>query len=429
MIPRYTFPEMHAIWEPESKYSAWLEVEIAVCEGWATLGIVPEEDVRKISANAKFDMARMAEIEKVTRHDLMAFVGSVQESLGPEGRWVHYGVTSYDIEDTALCLLLRRSADIIISDIQDLIEVIKKRAKEFKDTYQIGRTHGIHAEPITFGFKLCVWLAEMQRNLERMKQARENICYGKISGPVGVYGAGDPRVEEYVCKKLGLKVEPVSTQIIQRDHHAQFMTTLAIVSCSIEQFATEVRNLQRTETREVEEFFGSGQRGSSAMPHKRNPWVDEQMCGIARVVRANIIPALENIATWHERDLSMSSVERIVLPDNCQLVDYQLRTFKRILENLLVYPENMQKNLEKMGKLTFSEHIMLALVQAGLSRDEAYKVVQSNAMEAWGGKDFEELIREDPRVSERLTKEQLDHCFDIKYHLRNLEVVFKRLGI
>jgi adenylosuccinate lyase len=429
MIDRYTTPEMRALWDPQNKTQRWLDVEIAVCEGLEHFGAIPAGTTDKIRAGAKFDLSRIAELERETRHDVMAFVKNVQEHLGEEGRFVHYGITSYDVVDTALSLLLRDSADIILRRAEGLTEVIRRRAREHKDTLQIGRTHGIHAEPITFGFKLAGWLDEMNHNLERLRAAREMVAVGKVSGAVGTHANIDPRVEEYVCKSLGLGVAPVSTQIISRDRHAQLVTTLAILAASLERFATEVRNLQRTEILEVQEYFAEGQKGSSAMPHKRNPWNSETVSGLARVVRGNVVPMLESVTTWHERDLANSSVERIILPDTCTLVDWMLWKFTDILDRLIVYPENMRRNLEKMGGLVCSEQVMLALIGTGLSREEAYTTVQRNAAKAWSGENFQHAIANDPLVKERLSGEEIAHCFDVQYHLKNLQHTFEKLGI
>jgi adenylosuccinate lyase len=429
MIERYSTPEMRALWTPQHKTQRWLDVEIAICEAQEYYGFIPAGTTAKIRTNARFDLQRMSELEKITRHDVMAFVQNVQEYLGEEGRFLHYGITSYDVVDTALSLLLRDTADILMGRVEALIEVIRRRAREHKDTVQIGRTHGIHAEPITFGFKLAGWLDEMNHNLDRLRQARDMIAVGKISGAVGTHANVDPRVEERVCAQLGLAVAPVSTQILSRDRHAQFMATLAILAASLERFATEIRNLQRTEIREVQEYFAEGQKGSSAMPHKRNPWNCETICGLARVVRGNAIPMLESVMTWHERDLTNSSVERILLPDTCTLVDWMLVKFTDILDRLVVYPENMRRNLEKMGGLVYSEQVMMALIASGLSREEAYTTVQRNATKAWAGEDFRQAISNDPVVRERLTPEQIEACFDIQHHLRHLEYTFEKLGI
>lgn len=429
MIDRYTTVEMRDLWSPQHKTQRWLDVEIAVCDGLEQFGQIPLGTTAKIRAGATFDLARMAELEKETRHDVMAFVKNVAENLGEEGRYVHYGVTSYDIVDTALALLLRDAADQIIARAEQLNEVIRQKAREHKNTVMIGRTHGIHAEPITFAFKLATWLDEMNHNIERLKQAREAVSVGKISGAVGTHANIGQDVEKYVCGNLGLGVATISTQIIARDRHAQFMATLAILAASLERFSTEIRNLARTEVREVQEYFAQGQKGSSAMPHKRNPWNSETITGLARVVRGNLIPMLESMATWHERDLTNSSVERIILPDTTTLVDWMLWKFADILNGLLVYPENMKRNLDMMGGLVFSEQIMLALIQTGLSREEAYGVAQRNAAKAWSGEDFRSAIESDPIVTERLTTQDVAHAFDMGYHLKNLQHTYEALGI
>lgn len=429
MIERYTRPEMAKIWDTEHRTQKWLEVELAVCDGLAEYGYIPREAAQTIRERARFDLQRMAELEKETRHDVMAFVRNVEENVGPEGRYVHYGITSYDVVDTALALLLRDSCDQLIARSQRLAEVIARLAKEHKYTPMIGRTHGIHAEPITFGFKLAGWYDEMQRNLQRLQFTREMVSVGKVSGAVGIHANVDPRVEEYVCAKLGLKPAPASTQIISRDVHATYLSALSILAASLERFATELRNLQRTEILEVQEYFAPGQTGSSAMPHKRNPWNCETVSGLARVVRGYLIPALENIATWHERDLSNSSVERIILPDASILVDWMMWKLTDILENLAVFPENMKRNLQKFGGLVFSEHVMLALVSKGLSRQQAYKLVQRNAAKAWEGADFQQSLKEDEEVRRVLSEEEIDRCFDLQHHLRYLDVTFQRLGL
>jgi adenylosuccinate lyase len=429
MIERYTRPEMAKIWDIEHRTQKWLEVELAVCDGLAEYGYIPREAAQTIRERARFDLKRMAELEKETRHDVMAFVRNVEENVGPEGRYVHYGITSYDVVDTALALLLRDSCDQLLARARRLAEVIARLAKEYKHTPMIGRTHGIHAEPITFGFKLAGWYDEMQRNLQRLQFAREMVSVGKVSGAVGIHANVDPRVEEYVCAKLGLKPAPASTQIISRDVHATYLSTLSILAASLERFATELRNLQRTEILEVQEYFAPGQTGSSAMPHKRNPWNCETVSGLARVVRGYLIPALENIATWHERDLSNSSVERVILPDATILVDWMLWKLTDILEHLAVFPENMKRNMEKFGGLVFSEHVMLALVSKGLSREQAYKLVQRNAAKAWEGADFQQSLKQDEEVRWVLSEEEIDRCFDLQHHLRHLNVTFQRLGL
>lgn len=429
MIERYTTPELRDLWSPQNKTQKWLDVEIAVCAGLEHFGEIPAGTTAAIQRSATFDLVRMAELEKETRHDVMAFVKNVAEGLGEEGRYVHYGVTSYDIVDTALALLLRDATAQIIRRAEALTETIRKRAREHKHTVCIGRTHGIHAEPITFGFKLATWLDEMNHNLERLKQAQAMISVGKISGAVGTHANISPEIEAFVLQSLGLEVAPISTQIVSRDRHAQLMSTLAILAASLERFATEIRNLARTEIREVQEYFAEGQKGSSAMPHKRNPWNSETICGLARVVRGNLIPMLESMATWHERDLTNSSVERVILPDTTELLDWMLAKFDVILDTLLIYPENMKKNLDMMGGLVCSEQIMLALISTGLSREEAYSVAQRNAAKAWSGEPFRTSIENDPTVKERLSAQDIEHAFDIEYHLKHLAHTFAVLGI
>lgn len=429
MIERYSLPRMKGIWEQQNKCQRWLDVEIAVAEGLAEYGYIPKEAPPVIKANAKFTVERMLEIEETTQHDVMAFVKAVTENLGDEGKYVHYGVTSYDIVDTALALLLRESADIIIEDLEKLADVVKRRAKEHQHTLMIGRTHGIHAEPITFGFKLAGWYAQIQRDIERVKSAREAISFGKISGAVGIYANIDPQVEQYVCRSLDLKIAEHSTQVISRDRHAQFITSLALVAGSLENYATELRNLQRTEILEVQEYFAKGQKGSSAMPHKRNPRLSEQVAGLARVVRSNAFPAMEDMVTWHERDLTNSSVERIILPDTCILIDYLLNSFTKVVDKLLVYPENMKANLEKMGGLVFSERIMLKLVEKGMSREEGYVIVQENAAKAWAGENFRDALESDARVLSILNLDELAEIFNYDHHVRNVDVIFDRLGL
>ena len=442
MIDRYSYPEMKAIWELENRYRKWLEVELLVAAGLAEIGEVPKEAAKALRKNAKFSVQRVLEIEgevpgyepkpgeEVVKHDLIAFLKAVMENLGEERRFLHLGVTSYDIEDTALSLMMRESLELIEKDVLALNEVIRAKAKEHKWTPMIGRSHGIHAEPITFGLKLAVWLAEMERNLERLQQAKESVSAAKISGAVGTYANIDPRVEEYVCKKLNLQPAKAATQVLQRDRHAHYVTTLAIIAGSLEQFASEMRHLQRTEVLEVEEQFGAGQRGSSAMPHKRNPITSERITGLARLVRSYVTPALENMALWHERDICHSSVERVILPDASILVDYMLRKFTDVVKKMAVYPERMQENLELMKGLVNSEPVMLALVRKGLDKDTAYKLVQSRAMRVWSERvDFYELLKDDPEIRKWLSAEELVACFDVKHHLRNLEKIYERLGI
>lgn len=430
MIDRYTMPKMREIWSEENKFRKWLEVEIAACEAWASLGKIPKDALAKIKRKASFDVARINEIEKETAHDLIAFLTSVAEKVGPESRFIHLGMTSYDVEDTARCLQMRDSADLIIKDIEEVIKIVKRRAKEEKDTVMMGRTHGVHAEPITFGLKLLVWVAEMERNLQRIKNARETVSAGKISGAVGTYANLDPRVEEYVCKKLKLKPSPASTQVLQRDRHAEFLTTLAVIAASLEQFATEIRNLQRTEVWEVEEPFGKGQKGSSAMPHKKNPIMSERIAGLARVVRGNALAGLENVALWHERDIAHSSVERIILPDSCLLVDYILQIFARVMDGLVIFPLNMRKNIERSFGLTFSQKILLALTDKGLTREDAYKIVQTAAMKARAsGKNLKEEILASREAMKHLDRAAVEQIFDIRNHLKNINVIFRRFGL
>jgi len=452
MIDRYSYPEMRALWAPESRYRKWLEVELLFAEGWAETGRVPKEAAQALRRNGNvlldpsFDFGkvvqRILELEgdvpgfepvpgqPVIRHDLIAFLTAVSEHLGEEKAYLHFGVTSYDTEDTATCVLLRDSCDLIAKDMQALGDAIRAQIAKHKWTPMIGRTHGVQAEPITFGLKLAVWLAELERDITRLAQARESVSVGMASGPVGSYGTVDPRVEEYVCKKLGFEAPKATSQIVQRDRHAHYITTLAIIAGSLERFATEVRNLQRTEILEVEEPFRKGQRGSSAMPHKRNPMTCERITGLARMVRSYVVPALENMAQWHERDLTNSAVERLIFPDASILVDYMLRKFTDVVAGMVVYPENMRDNLEKLQGLVMSEHVMLALVDKGLGKDEAYRTVQAVAMKAWETKgDFRAVIAAEPAVKKRLSAEELAACFDYERHLKRIKVVYERLGV
>jgi adenylosuccinate lyase len=430
MIERYTRPEMGAIWTEENRFKAWLEVEILACEAWAELGVIPKEDVARIRQNASFDIARIKEIEEETRHDVVAFTRAVSETLGEERKWVHYGLTSTDVVDTALAYLLKQANEILLRDLENFIQVLKEKALEHKYTVMMGRTHGVHAEPTTFGLKMALWYAEMQRNLERFKQAAETVRVGKISGAVGTYANIDPFVEQYVCEKLGLKPAPISTQTLQRDRHAYYMATLALIATSIEKFAVEIRGLQKSEVREVEEFFAKGQKGSSAMPHKRNPIGSENMTGMARVIRGYMLTAYENVPLWHERDISHSSAERIILPDATIALNYMLNRFANIVKNLKVYPENMKKNMDRTLGLIYSQRVLLALIDTGMTREEAYDLVQPKAMEAWEKQvPFRSLIEADERITSRLTKEQIDDCFDYRYHLKHVDTIFARLGL
>jgi adenylosuccinate lyase len=429
MIERYCRPQMKRIWSDEYKFDKWLRVEIAVCEAWAELGAIPREAIPKIKL-ARLNLKRMEEILKQTHHDVTAFLGALSESVGEESRFIHLGLTSSDVMDTALSLQLIESAELLNQDIKELITVLAQQAIKYKYTPMIGRTHGVHAEPISFGLKLALWVEEMRRNWQRLSEAKKAIAVGKISGAVGTYATLSPEVEERACAKLGLIPAPVSSQILQRDRHAQFVTTLAIISSSLEKFATEIRALQRTETREAEEPFGAGQTGSSAMPHKRNPELCERICGLARLVRGYGLTSMENIALWHERDISHSSTERIILPDSCLVVDYILSLFTSVMQGLQVYPQRMKRNIALTKGLVFSQRVMLALINKGLSRQKAYELVQRSAMKAWkGNKSFLNLLKADPEVSAILSGKELEPLFDYQYYLRYIDDVFKRLGL
>lgn len=428
MIERYSRPEMARIWEPENRYRKWLDIEIYACEAHAEMGAIPLDAVERIKAKAKFDIQRIDEIEKVVKHDVIAFLTSVADYIGDDSRFVHLGLTSSDVLDTSFAMLLAEASDLIIVDIKRLMEAIRTRAFEHKDTPMIGRSHGIHAEPVTFGIKLALWYDEMRRNLRRMESAKETISYGKISGAVGTFANIDPKVEEYVCKKAGLKPTPCSTQIIQRDRHAEFFSTLAIIASSIEKFAVEIRHLQRTEVLEVEEFFSKGQKGSSAMPHKRNPVLSENLSGLARLLRGYAVSALENVPLWHERDISHSSVERVIGPDATILMDFMLTRCSGLIENLVVYPANMMKNLELMKGLVFSQRVLLELASAGASREKAYTLVQRNAMKVWEeGKDFQIELLGDSEVRSYLSEEKIREAFDLGYHLKHVDTIFQRV--
>lgn len=430
MIERYTLPKMGAIWTDENKFKKWLDVEIAVCQVQAELGAIPLAALKQIQNYAKFDVTRILEIEQEVKHDVIAFLTNVGEYVGEASRYIHLGMTSSDLLDTAMALLMREAGEIILADLHQLLAVLKTRALEHKHTVCIGRSHGVHAEPTTFGLKLALWYDEVGRHIRRLKNAIEVISVGKISGAVGTFAHLDPIVEELVCKKLELKPAPVSTQIIQRDRYAEYLTTLALIGSSLEKFATEIRNLQRTEILEVEEYFSKGQKGSSAMPHKRNPVTCEQICGLSRVVRSNAIASLENISLWHERDITHSSVERIIIPDSTILINYMLNKFIKIIDTLLVYPDNMRKNLEKFGELAFSQSILLLLTQKGMLREEAYKIVQNCAMEVWKtGKSFKQLLLEQPEIADQLTIHEVENCFNIESQLRNVGKIYERVGI
>jgi len=429
MIERYSRPQMKKVWSEENKFDQWLKVEIAVCEARAELGQIPRKDMVRIS-KASYNQNRIASFLKVTHHDMTAFLKSVAESLGPESRFVHLGLTSSDVMDTALGLQLTQAADILEKDIGELTSVLENKAIEHKYTIMMGRTHGVHAEPTTFGLKMALWAEEMKRNAHRLAEARKNISVGKISGAVGTYATVHPQVERIACAKLGLAPAPISSQIIQRDRHAQFVTALAIIGSSLEKFAAEIRGLQRTEVREVEEPFEAGQTGSSAMPHKRNPELCERICGLARLIRGYALTSLENIPLWHERDISHSSAERIILPDSCLALDYMLAMFTAIMTGLRAYPENMRRNIELTQGVIFSQRVLLALIDKGLVREEAYKLVQDNAMKAWEKrKSFLTLLEADRRITARLSRRELNSLFDYGYYLKHVDEVFKRLGL
>ena len=428
MIPRYSRPEMAKIWEPENKFQKWLDVEIAACEAWAKLGEIPKKSLDVIKKRAKFNLSRIDEIEKMVKHDVIAFLTSVGENVGPDSRYIHKGLTSSDILDTSLAILMKEASALIIDDIKKIMGVLKTNAYKYKNTLQMGRSHGIHAEPITFGLKFALWHEEMGRNLARMKNARETISYGKLSGPVGTFSSVPPFIEKYVCKKLGLTPDNISTQIVQRDRHAEFMNALALIAAAIEKIALEIRHLQRTEVLEAEEPFEKGQKGSSAMPHKRNPVGCENLCGLARVVRSNAMAAMENIALWHERDISHSSVERIIIPDSTMLVDYMLARLTGILKGLYVYPERMLENINKSYGLYNSQRVLLKLIEKGMSRENAYQFVQKNAMQSWEQKkDFKEPLKQDKEIKKYLSSDEIDKLFDLSYYLKNVNYIFKRV--
>ncbi|WP_462421386.1 adenylosuccinate lyase [Salinicoccus sp. Marseille-QA3877] len=430
MISRYTRDEMAAVWTDENKYKAWLEVEILAAEAWAELGIIPKDEVKNIRPNAKIDVDRILEIEAETRHDVVAFTRQVSETLGPEKKWVHYGLTSTDVVDTAQSYIIKQANEVIEQDLERFIEVLGRRAKEHKTTLMMGRTHGVHAEPTTFGIKLALWYMEMKRNLKRFKAVREEIEVGKMSGAVGTFANIPPEVEEYVCEHLGLGFAEVSTQTLQRDRHAHYISVLALIATSIEKFAVEIRGLQKTETREVEEAFGKGQKGSSAMPHKRNPIGSENVTGLARVIRGYVSTAYENVPLWHERDISHSSAERVMLPDVTIALNYMLNRFTNLISNLTVFEDNMKNNIDKTFGLVYSQRVMLTMIDKGLAREEAYDLVQPKAMESWETRrPFRELISADERITEVLTQEEIDGLFDENHHLQRVDVIFRRAGL
>lgn len=431
MIERYTLPEMGELWTETHKLKTWLQVEIAACEAQAELGYIPAEAVAEIKAKANFDPQRVLEIEKEVKHDVIAFLTNVNEYVGDVGRYIHVGMTSSDVLDTALALQLVASLELIMSQLETLIQVVRQKAQEHRHTIMIGRSHGIHAEPITFGFKLAGWLAELLRHRDRLCEVQKRIAVGKISGAVGTYANVDPQIEAIACQNLGLEPDTASTQIVSRDRHAEFVQVLALVAASIERFAVEIRNLQRTDVLEVEEFFSKGQKGSSAMPHKRNPIRSERLTGMARVIRGNAIAALENVALWHERDISHSSVERMILPDSCTLLHFMLVETTDLVKNLLVYPENMKRNMNLYGGVVFSQRVMLTLVEKGMLREDAYALVQSCAHTAWNqpNGDFHALIASDPEVKAHLSEAEIASCFDPQQHLKNLDRIYQRLNI
>ena len=428
MITRYTLPEMGALWSEQNKFQKWLDVEIAVCEVHAEMGTIPLDALEKIKSRARFSVDRINEIEKTTNHDVIAFTTNLAESIGEASRFVHYGLTSSDVVDTANALLLRDAASILLKKVNGLMESLKRRALEFKNTPQVGRTHGIHAEPTSFGLTFALWFDEMRRNRERLLRAQEAVAVGKISGAVGAFAHLDPSVEEKVCARLDLKAAPVSTQVIQRDIYAEYLNTLALIASSLDKFALNVRHWQRTEVREAQEKFTKGQKGSSAMPHKRNPIISERICGIARVIRANSLVGLENVALWHERDISHSSAERVVLPDSSIALDYTLQKATGLIEGLAVYPERMLENLNATRGLIFSGQLLLALTNAGISREDAYELVQRNAMKVWDeGKDFLTLVKSDDDIKAKLSAADIERVFSLDHYLRNIDSIFERV--
>ncbi|MEI7027990.1 adenylosuccinate lyase [Paenibacillus sp. y28] len=430
MIERYTRPEMAAIWTEENKFKAYLEVEILSCEAWSELGVIPKEDVKALRDKASFNIDRIYEIEQETRHDVIAFTRAVSETLGPERKWVHYGLTSTDVVDTAMGYLLLQANEILNKDIVNFIDILREKAIQYKDTPMMGRTHGVHAEPTTFGLKMALWYEEMKRNLDRFRHAADGVQYGKISGAVGTYANIDPFVEEYVCTKLGTKAAPISTQTLQRDRHAEYMATLALIATSLDKFATEIRALQKSEFREVEEPFAKGQKGSSAMPHKRNPIGCENISGLARVIRGHMLSAYENVPLWHERDISHSSVERIILPDATMLLNYMLNRLGNIIKNLTVFPENMKRNMMSTYGVPFSGRVMTKLIDKGFSREQAYDTVQPRAMQAWEEqRSFREIIESEPSITSQLSSDEIADAFNPSWHLKHVDTIFKKLGL
>jgi adenylosuccinate lyase len=430
MINRYTLPKMQKIWDEENKFNKWLDIEIAVCEALTETGEIPQDDMDKIRENASFSVDRIKEIERETRHDILAFLTAVAESLGEESKYIHMGLTSSDVKDTARALQMKESLELILDDLQETKQALARQAKKYKMRVMIGRTHGVHAEPVTLGLKLANWYSEINRHIERVEQLLERISVGKISGAVGTFANISPKVEELACKKLGIKAAAISSQILQRDRHAEYLSVLAIIASSLDKFATEIRNLQRTDILEIEESFKKGQKGSSAMPHKKNPITCERISGLSRVVKANANVGFDNVNLWHERDLTHSSPERIVLPDSSTLIDYMLNKFTDVVANLAVYEENMEANLAKTKGLIFSQKVMLSLVDKGLLRDDAYAIVQRNALKAWNSeKTFKELLLADSELMEHMNKEEVEQIFDYSYHLKNIDVIYQRLGL
>ncbi|MGI6360754.1 MAG: adenylosuccinate lyase [Bacillota bacterium] len=430
MIKRYTLPQMGKVWSEENRFQGMLDVEIYACEAMADLGIIPKEAYQDIKEKAAFDIKRIDEIEKVVRHDVIAFLTAVGENVGDASKYIHMGMTSSDVLDTALSLQMKQSAELLLTRLLQVRDIMAPMSRKYKDTLMMGRTHGVHAEPITFGLKMALWTLEIDRCIKRMKNAMETISVGKISGAVGTFANIDPRIEEHVCRRLGLQPEYVSTQIVQRDRHAEFLSTLAVIGSSLEKFATEIRNMQRTDILEVEEPFAKGQKGSSAMPHKRNPIISERISGLSRVLRGNAVAAMENVSLWHERDITHSSVERIILPDSCILLDYMLHLFTKIMEGLIVYPENMYHNVEATLGLIFSQRVMLALVGKGVLREKAYELVQKNALTAWEQQiDFQYLVLEDQEIKKYLSAQEINDLFDYDYHTKQVDYILQRAGL
>ncbi|MCL0063259.1 adenylosuccinate lyase [Peptococcaceae bacterium] len=430
MIERYTLPEMKEIWSEENKFRKWLDVEIYACEALCKKGVIPESALKNIKEKANFLVKRILEIEEKVHHDVIAFLTCVAEYVGEDSKYIHLGLTSSDVVDTAQSVRMKEAADQLLKRLAQLYNVLIEKAIKYRNIVMIGRTHGIHAEPMTFGLKMLLWAAETKRNIERMKKAKEVVSVGKISGAVGTYANIDPYVEEFVCRCLGLKPAPISTQVLQRDRHAEYMNTIAVIGCTLEKIATEIRALQRTDIREAEEFFAKGQKGSSAMPHKRNPIISERISGMARILRGNALAAMENVALWHERDISHSSVERVIIPDSTTLLDYMLYKITDVIQNLIVYPENMKKNMKRTNGLIFSQRVLLALVDKGLTRERAYELVQRNAMECWQtGRDFKELLKSDKDVMDYLTTDELEELFDYSYYLRHIDEIYSRFGL